>query len=598
MPKKKTLAELLQDKQLLGKDQINPLLEKAKTNKLTLLQVIRQEQLVDEKKLAKTIAEFLHLPFADLTEIEIEKEALAIVPLESARTYKFIPFNFNEQNKKVKVAMIDPQDLKALEALEFLTESRGMTAEVYVTDEIGFQNSLKNYEAELSQQVGQALKERSVQKKQEEAQIKAKDKKAVKEEDIEASAPIIKLVDAIIRHAVEDKASDIHVEPQEDKLRVRYRIDGLLQTSVILPKKVQEAVIARLKVMSKLKIDENRVPQDGRFDLDVYGKTYDFRVSVLPTVSGEKVVMRILDKAAINLSLEQIGFSGKRLRDIIKAYERPYGMLVVTGPTGSGKSTTLYAILNILNKEDVNISTLEDPVEYHIEGLTQSQMNPGVKFTFASGLRSLLRQDPDIIMLGEIRDEETGEMAIHAALTGHVVLSTLHTNTAEGAIPRLVDMGLEPFLLVSSLNVIMAQRLVRRICPDCKTGIKVKPEILEEVKSALESVAEEDLKDFGRDADKYKFYTGKGCKKCGGKGFKGRVAVLSVLPVTSAIQEIILHTPSAAKIGEVAGTEGVISMRQDGVLKALQGVSSLDEVFAATNEAEEEAKKEENRDKK
>jgi len=392
----------------------------------------------------------------------IPSDVIAIIPEEVAKKYKIAAFDKNED--VVKVAMVDSHDINALNALRFVAEKEKVEIEAYLVSEDVF-NEIAGFYSGPSEVIKKAVKSF---KEDVAFDSEADEKKDEKKREILKDAPVAKLVQVIISHALEGRASDIHIEPMESSFRVRFRVDGILHISLILPKEIGPAVISRIKILANLKIDEKRKPQDGRFRMIMGKKGIDFRVSTLPVIEGEKIVMRILDKDAGVVSEEQLGLSGTALANVNRAIQETYGMVLITGPTGSGKSTTLYALLKILNNEERNIITLEDPIEYYIEGLNQSQIKPEIGYTFASGLRSILRQDPNVIMVGEIRDAETAELAVHAALTGHLMFSTLHTNTAIGAIPRLIDMGIEPFLLASSLRMVIAQRLVRKICEGCK----------------------------------------------------------------------------------------------------------------------------------
>jgi type IV pilus assembly protein PilB len=389
----------------------------------------------------------------------------------------------------------------------------------------------------------------------------------------------------IIRHAVEGRASDIHIEPMQKESRVRYRIDGILHTSLVLPKNVHSAIVGRIKVLADLKLDETRMPQDGRIRVNINDREIDLRISILPLLEEEKIVMRILDVTKDAPSLADLGFMGPGLKVILKNLTKTDGLFLITGPTGSGKSTTLFSVLTDMNKEDINISTLEDPVEYYVKGVNQSQVRPEIGFTFASGLRSLLRQDPDVIMVGEIRDNETAELAIHASLTGHFVLSTLHTNDALGAIPRLLDMKVEPFLLGSTLNVVLAQRLARKICKHCKTEQKIPPDILANIKKELEitpaAVIRQMLPDF--DINKIKFYYGQGCTRCALTGYLGRVALAEVLDANDEIKATIMDNKKNITLDDLIKNQNFITMKQDGIIKALLGLTTVEEIIRTVN---------------
>jgi type IV pilus assembly protein PilB len=392
-----------------------------------------------------------------------------------------------------------------------------------------------------------------------------------------------KIVAAMMNFALNKKASDIHIEPQAKILRIRFRIDGVLTDAVKLPIALHPPIISRVKIISKLKIDESRIPQDGRFAVSLMGKEVDVRVSSLPTVHGEKIVLRILDKNQKILSLEDLGMQGTAFDKTLEAIKKPWGIILSTGPTGSGKSTTLTAILTRLNGPGVNIITLEDPVEYETPGANQCQVKPDIGFTFASGLRSVLRQDPNIIMVGEIRDGETAGMATQAALTGHLVLSTLHTNDTAGSLPRLTDMGIEPFLITSSMNLVIAQRLVRLICPDCKEEVKLPQKLIEEIKVEIDKIPANNTKDRQLVPQELKFYYGRGCNKCS-NGYKGRIGLFEVMMMTPEIEELAIGKKSANEIKVSAIKTGMITMKQDGIIKALQGLTTIDEVFQATIE--------------
>lgn len=537
------------------------------------------EKYLSEEELTQARGLFFSLPYVDLRNKTVKKEIVGIASKDNISTYRFVPFELS--NNVLKVALADPTDLAALEALEFLAQKNKYKVEPYITSYSSFQSIFRKSES-ITKEVSAALKE-----VEEEKQEKKKTKVVPEEqEEVEAKiideAPISKIVDVVIRHAIEGRASDIHIEPSEEDLRVRYRIDGILHSSLILPKSVHPAIISRIKILSNLKIDEQRLPQDGRFHISMEDKSIDFRVSTFPTVVGEKIVLRILDKSTGAPSLSELGLSGRRLEIVEDSIKRPYGMFLMTGPTGSGKSTTLYSILSMLNKPGVNIVTLEDPVEYFIDGVNQAQIKPEIGLTFASGLRSILRQDPNIIMVGEIRDKETAELAVNSALTGHLVFSTLHTNSAVGAIPRLVDMGIEPFLLTASVNLFAAQRLVRKICEKCKIKQDPNPTAEQILRQELSGIPKDELKNI--DTKNLKVFAGRGCPVCGNTGFRGRIGIYEVLPATKPIQSLISQRALEAQILERAVAEGMILMRQDGMIKALLGLTTVEEVVRATKE--------------
>ncbi len=507
---------------------------------------------------------------------KVDKELLKIIPEEIA--FKYQMFVFDRQDNNTKVAMVNPQDIEALNVLNFLSQKNNIKFEFYAVSVRNFEKLIKNYGAA----------EKAVKnvvhsfKSSRDGGKKAHRQETGKEQMVIQDAPVSKLAKVVIKHAIDGRASDIHIEPTDNDYRVRYRVDGILYASLVLPKDVGMAVVAHIKILSKLKIDEKRKPQDGRFSIkddEVGGNgNIDFRVSTFPVVGGEKMVMRVLNKDNKTFELEELGLVGKNNEIMREEISRTSGIILLTGPTGSGKSTTLYAFLKILNQTERNIVTLEDPVEYSIEGINQSQVRPEIDYTFASGLRSILRQDPDVIMVGEIRDTETAELAIHAALTGHLVFSTLHTNSAIGAIPRLIDMGIEPFLLSSSLNMVAAQRLVRKICKNCQQEAKIPKIVVAGIKKLLQKVPLEEVKKYGVESlDNLKFYEGHGCEQCGNKGYKGRLAVYEGVQIDDSMKNVIIEKNETILDAE-REKQGVITIKQDGFLKALTGKTTVAEV--------------------
>jgi type IV pilus assembly protein PilB len=478
--------------------------------------------------------------------------------------------------------MLNPDDLKSQEAVRFIAENRKFTPKIYLITVTDFKNVLKQYRT-LKEEVETALTELEKELATREVPTEEGETKAESMlERVMAEAPITKIVAVILRHANEGRASDIHIEPTEDRLKIRFRVDGILYTSLLLPKAIQPAVVSRIKILSSLKIDETRIPQDGRFHSVIAGKKIDFRVSTFPTSFGEKVVLRLLDPSSGLMGFEQLGLFGRNKKMVEEAIEKPFGMILLTGPTGSGKTTTLYSILKALNEESVNIVSLEDPVEYYIEGVSQSQIRPEIDYTFASGLRSILRQDPDIIMVGEIRDTETADLATHAALTGHIVLSTLHTNNAIGVVPRLIDMGVQSFLIPSSLALAMSQRLVRRLCNECKKPVDVPPRIKQLLEKKIRDFSDQLKKDIADlDLKNIKIWRAPGCKFCSQKGTKDRIAIYEVLMMTPQLEKITIEGPTEAKIKEEAKRQGMVTMEQDGIIKVLQGLVSFEELMGA-----------------
>lgn len=535
---------------------------------------IISQKILEEEDLTKAKADFFNLPYADLRKAVMPQDAFDYIPKESVQFYNLAPFEVS--GGVLKVAITDPTNLQALQALEFVGQKKGVQVQLYLasTSSVGVLTGKKK---NLTSVVGQALQDFQTEREKE---VKPKVTTAA-QENIEG-APIVRIVDVILSNAIEANASDIHIEPSDTDVRVRYRIDGILHTSLMLPKHVHPAVISRLKILANLKIDESRLPQDGRFHVDVAGKSVDLRVSILPLIYGEKVVMRILDKSGKVPTLEDLGVRGKALEWVLENIKKTHGIFLITGPTGSGKSTTLYSILSMINTMAVNIVTLEDPVEYFIEGVNQSQINTDIGLTFAAGLRSILRQDPNVIMVGEIRDKETAELAVHAALTGHLVFSTLHTNNAIGAMPRLIDMQIEPFLLTASVNVVGAQRLVRKVCQDCKKPQPVPEALAAQLKAEVATVP--DLYFEGISKEHVQIFKGEGCEKCENTGYKGRFGIFEVLPITPEIQELVLAKAPNTKILEVAAKLGMITLRQDGIIKVLRGETTLEEVARVTKE--------------
>jgi len=526
-------------------------------------------------KTVKDKAKALKIPFINLKNKEIPVNVLKEIPEEAASFYKFVPIA--KEENILEVGIVDPENLKAKEALRFITRRSGLESKLYIITEVDFKNILKQYKS-LHGEVDKALKELEEEIKIEGEVKSFKSKPREIAERIVAEAPITKIVAVILRHATDGNASDIHIESVGDRVKVRFRVDGILYTSLFLPKDIHSSVVSRIKILSDLKIDETRMPQDGRFHTIVAGKKIDFRVSTLPTAEGEKVVLRVLDPSSGLKDFINLGLERHNLEILNKEIEQPFGIILITGPTGSGKSTTLYAILNKLNKDGVNIISLEDPVEYFIEGVNQSQIMPEIGYTFASGLRHILRQDPDIIMVGEIRDQETAELSIHAALTGHILLSTLHTNNAVGVIPRLVDMNIDSFLLPSSLNLMIAQRLVRRLCEKCKKEVDAPPEVSELIEKELADLSPMHRKLFPWKKP-FKIYRPVGCKFCGNKGTKGRIALYEMLKMTPRLEDIIVQKLGEAKIKEEAREQGMITMKQDGIAKSLQGIISFEEMI-------------------
>ena len=572
-----TLLDLLLADNLLTKEQGDALVAESQTTRQPVNELIETKNVVREEDLVREKSKLFNIPYIDLFGRVVRGEVLNVIPKELADNYRMVAFN--RSGDELSIAMVDPSNFKALEAVEFIARKNRFRIKYYLTSLSSLKYIIRQYES-LSAEVEEALKGAEEESELQRSMLKIEEEGF---EEVVKTAPVSKMVSVILRHAVEGKASDVHIEPVGDETRVRFRIDGILHTSLVLPKNVHQAIVARIKVLSNLKIDETRIPQDGRFRMVIEGRDIDYRISTLPLVNNEKVVMRILDTNSSLINVDSLGFEGKGLESMKYNISKSHGMFLITGPTGSGKSTTLYALLNMLNSESVNIVTLEDPVEYFMKGINQSQTNSEVGLTFAAGLRSILRQDPDVVMVGEIRDNETAELAVHAALTGHLVFSTLHTNDAFGAIPRMIDMKIEPFLIASSLNVVMAQRLVRRVCPYCAKGVDI-PELLEkEVWDEIGLVPKNNVPTDITLAKPLKFSRGQGCVRCENTGYKGRVAIAEVLSVTPEVQKIIVSGGNMIEALKAEfSKQGMFSMRQDGIFKALRGHTTIEEVWDAT----------------
>lgn len=580
MAKAKNFFDFLAGKKLIDPVLLDSLRKEAKEKNLNIEEMIIDREIVSDKNLYESKAEFLKIPFRDLSGDKPEVDVLKLVPLEACQHYRFVPIGIDKKKKFLEIGMLNPDNIDAREALKFIAHRNNLSPKPYVITLTDFRNVLKEYST-LKGEVREALEELEKELKEE----KKKPTKLVAREKIEQiaeDAPITKVVALIIKHAIEQRASDIHIEPSEKSIRVRFRVDGILHTNLTLPIRIHPAVVSRIKILTRLKIDETRKPQDGRFFTNVADKKIDFRVSTFPTYAGEKVVMRILDPTVGLKKLSDLGVEGRNLDLLKKSIEKPHGLILITGPTGSGKTTTLYSILNILNEEGVNIVSLEDPIEYYIEGINQSQVRPEIDYTFATGLRSILRQDPDKIMVGEIRDGETAALAVHAALTGHLVLSTLHTNDALGVIPRLIDMGIDRYLIPPTLILAIAQRLVRRLCIENRKEMKPSPEVKEMIEREI-SVFNSDFLNKLDIKKPLTLYEPQPSKECP-KGTKGRIAVFEMLAMTPELEEIILKEPSEHKIKEEAKRQEMITMLQDGVLKALRGLVGFEEVKRAVEE--------------
>ncbi len=536
-----------------------------------------------EDKLLELKSTELEVPTIDLRNEQIPADILNLVPEPIAHRHKVI--SFAKTKSELSLAMVDPTDIQTK---EFMKKKTGLEIKVFLIGKTSLDFGLAKYHSNLEGEIKHLVREGKPDTDSTTTGVAGLDDELKK---MAEEIPIIRVVDTLLEYSVIEKASDIHIEPQEASVTVRYRIDGVLHDVMTLPKVIQPALVARIKVLAALKIDEHRLPQDGRFKIEKEGYKFSLRVSIIPVFDGEKVVIRLLDESTKAMSLEQLGFLPSQLEIVDRNIHKPHGMLLITGPTGSGKSTSLYAILSILNTKQVNISTIEDPVEYRIVGANQMQVNPKISLTFAMGLRALLRQDPNIIMIGEIRDQETADEAMHAAMTGHIVLSTLHTNSSAGALPRLIDIGVEPYLIASTVNAVMGQRLVRVICPDCKTKYEVEKAVLEVLRKEfnfdklLESLRREKIiADNIKDVADLEFFHGQGCDKCSNTGYKGRVGIHEILEVTDDIAEMIVKHATTQEIQAAAEAKGMIVMWEDGFIKAVQGLTTIDEILRVSKE--------------
>lgn len=540
--------------------------------------LLYEEHLIDEVEAAKVKSELLKVPYKKIDTVSIEKEVLKFIPFETARTYRVVPLE--KRDNLLIVGMLHPDDEKAQEALRFVAKREHVSLGIYLIVPSDLPRIFRLYGSYQSE-IESAVKE--LHGGEDEERIISLEEGGRSED-----APIIKIVASTLRQAVEAGVSDIHIEPQRSRLRIRFRIDGNLEEAVSLPLTLSRPVVSRVKVLAKLKLDETRIPQDGRFRTVVFGKDIDYRVSTFPTPSGEKAAIRVLDPTTGLKNFEDIGLNEYNLKILQEGIQRPYGMFLITGPTGSGKTTTLYAVLQKMNSDSVNIITLEDPVEYFMEGINQSQIKPEIGYTFASGLRQILRQDPDVIMVGEVRDGETASLAVNAALTGHVMLSTLHTNNALGVIPRLIDLGVPAFLLPSALNYMLAQRLVGRLCPDCKKSRKPPEAVLKIIRKEIETMPPEvarNLKISTTDITTYAAELKSSCKVCKGKGKVGRIALVEIFQMTRELSDTITSGFTETKLWAEAKRQGMITLRQDGIIKALEGKVAIEDVLKETEDS-------------
>lgn len=541
------------------------LLEKsAKAQDLDLYDYVLESNILPQQQLGQFIAEKIGFPYVDLSHIKIPIDILNVIPESVARKKYIIAFKKDE--KGWHVAASQPGDLSVV---NFIRKKLGDKIVIYYTTKKSLEEALSSY----SKDIGTAFED-----------VLAENIKSANKSSKPAELSIIKIVDTIIEYAFKNKASDVHLEPESDHSLLRFRIDGVLHDIVRLPIKIHDQLITRIKVMSNLRIDTRHIAQDGKIFKKIYDKDLNLRVSIVPITRGEKVVLRLLSEDGFHLSLKELGLSGESLEKMQRAYKKPYGMILATGPTGAGKTTSLYAILKDINTRDINIMTIEDPVEFDIENISQIQVNPKVGLTFATGLRSIVRQDPDVILVGEIRDEETAKIAVNSAMTGHLVLSTLHTNDAATTVPRLLDMGVEPFLIASSVNVIVGQRLVRRVCEECRTSKQLSAKEIEKLKGVISF---EEMKKYlmvSNEGQSVTAYYGKGCDVCNNTGYRGRIGIYEVLEVNDEIRSAVISKANSGEIAQIAIKSGMITMRQDGLEKVSLGITTVEELVRAIEE--------------
>jgi len=569
------LSGLLKANNLIEPENLKSAQQTAKKNQIPLFDFLIEKNLVDINLLYSQIAKFYNLELVNLKNENIRKDILFLIPEPIAQTHEIIAFNRNE--KGICVATTDPTDLQTIEFLKKKLEAELI---IYLAAPNSIKYALKQYHQSLEAEF------ENINKGNETDEKVGKDLK-----ELAQDLPVVRIVDTLLEYAIFEDASDIHIEPTEKDVIIRYRVDGILKDVMILPKTVQSGLVARIKILSNLKLDEHRLPQDGRFKISSPQYKVAFRVSIIPVFDGEKVVLRLLNESQKKLDLTDLGLQPKPFEIVKSNIEKPHGMILVTGPTGSGKTTTLYTIMNVLNKPEVNISTIEDPIEYRMPRINQSQVNPKIDFSFVNGLRSLLRQDPNIIMVGEIRDKETADIAINAAMTGHLVLSTLHTNDVATTPQRLLNMKVQPFLVATTINIIIAQRLVRKICKHCMISYNLDKKIVDQLKQHFDL---EGIKDFliaegmiSKQKSSFEailFYKGKGCKQCGQTGYKGRTGIYEVLEVNSKVSELIARQATPEEVHRQSKEDKMLTLTQDGFLKALKGQTTIEEVLRVTQE--------------
>ena len=594
------IEEIIQAAGKITPEQLEAYKEQGKNEKKPLQDIVLAANAISEKDLTKAYAEIIDIPYIDIDVKDLDKEIMHIIPERIARQYNVVVIGVDDKDHKI-LAMDDPDDIQAI---SFLQKELGNDVRIFISTHTNILQAIDQYRENISSEITEVISA-----EQEEEQKGEK----FDQEDLAEDSPVAQTVNLLVEGAIKTGASDIHIEPRETYISVRYRIDGILREVNKLPKNVQGALVSRIKILSNLKIDERRAPQDGRFKIAINGLKYALRVSTLPITDGEKVVMRILNESSKALTLEELGYWGKALDTINHGIVQPHGMILVTGPTGSGKSTSLFSILSLLNNPTVNISTIEDPVEYKIPGANQTQVNVQAGMTFAAGLRALLRQDPNIIMVGEIRDAETSGLAVQAALTGHLVFATLHTNNAATCLPRLLDMGIEPFLIASTVRAVVGQRLVRRLCKACREPVQPDADTLKKINKTFKIKSSEDMKKIneleklaidggiGTNSENQNDPSNKpstttstitrlfkakngGCEECGHNGYKGRMGIYEVLGNSAEIEKLIISNSTSENIENQAVKEGMVVMQLDGFIKALRGQTTIEEILRVTAE--------------
>lgn len=568
------LLQQLQDRGLLAASVVNRLKRDTIVSGDSVETIIAHERLVPDEALAQLKSELLKVPYKKVDPATIDAKLMELVPEDAARTYESMPISL--QDNLLVIGMVHPDDAKSQEAMKFIARQNHLNLGVYLISYGDWEAVVRKY-SPYRTEIARAVQSLNVKEGASAEKLVSLEGSAGSEED----APIIQIVANTFKEAVLNKASDIHIEPQQTSLRIRFRVDGDLRQVASMPVELAQPITSRVKVISNLKIDEARIPQDGRFRAKILDRDIDFRIATFPTPLGEKVAIRVLDPSTGLKSFEKLDLLDRTRKTIKDGLEKPFGMVLITGPTGSGKTTTLYAFLQSLNKEDVNIVSLEDPVEYFVSGINQSQVRPEIGYDFASGLRQILRQDPDVIMVGEIRDNETAGLAVQAALTGHIVLSTLHTNNSAGVIPRLIDMKVEPFLIPVSVNLMIAQRLVGQLCPDCKSPETAAPEVQAIITRALGNIPPEETSQF---KEPYQIYHSKGCSTCKNRGILGRTGIYEAFKMTPELEDIVSTGATTQKIIKEARRQGMITLREDGIVKALAGKVSIEEVIRETEE--------------